>query len=88
LHNNNTDVTYGLSLYHDDCVYCVEMISGDYNVSTRWMITSLDNVTVAPAENSSRDVFDRYTWTQFLQVCYSHNYYTGCDFFSSRNSFI
>ena len=46
------------------------MISADYEASTAW-ITSPDNVTITSATNSSsRDVFDRYTWTEFLQVCY------------------
>jgi len=48
------------------------MLSEDYDVDTQWInggIISSDNVTSIPAAgNSSPGVFERYTWTQFLQV--------------------
>ena len=51
------------------CVF-VQMMSTDYETSSaRWIITP-DDIASARPENSSNDVFDRYTWTQFLQVKY------------------
>jgi len=49
------------------------MISADYDVSTRWIIAP-DDVTGTPVStinSSAVSVFERYTWTQFLQVCAS-----------------
>jgi len=46
------------------------MISADYDVSTRWIIAP-DDVTGTPVStvnSSAVSVFERYTWTQFLQV--------------------